>query len=89
MAGVYIGLESLSIYLNGVQCRLKDILDLFMDTGMGPGAYSVIELKMIDEILSENTQDRRRLFRGSSGYYEVQAAKNAGTKKIRRYAGKP
>ena len=37
--------------LNGTQCRLKDITDLFMDTGMGAGAYSVIELKMIEEIL--------------------------------------
>ena len=34
--------------LNDVQCRLKDITDLFMDTGMGAGAYSVIELKMVE-----------------------------------------
>lgn len=53
--------------LNGVQCRLKDITDLFMDTGMGAGAYSVIELKMVDEILSENAQDRRRLFEEAAG----------------------
>jgi chromosome segregation protein len=53
--------------LNGVQCRLKDITDLFMDTGMGAGAYSVIELKMIEEILSENAQDRRRLFEEAAG----------------------
>ncbi len=53
--------------LNGVECRLRDITDLFTDTGMGAGAYSVIELKMIDEILSENTQDRRRLFEEASG----------------------
>ena len=53
--------------LNDVQCRLKDITDLFMDTGMGAGAYSVIELKMVDEILSENAQDRRRLFEEAAG----------------------
>ncbi len=53
--------------LNGVQCRLKDITDLFMDTGMGAGAYSVIELKMIEEILSDNAQDRRRLFEEAAG----------------------
>lgn len=53
--------------LNGARCRLQDVTDLFMDTGMGAGAYSVIELKMIDEILSENAQDRRRLFEEAAG----------------------
>lgn len=53
--------------LGSVPCRLKDITDLFMDTGMGAGAYSVIELKMIEEILSENAADRRRLFEEAAG----------------------
>jgi chromosome segregation protein len=53
--------------LNGVQCRLKDITSLFMDTGMGSDAYSVIELKMVNEILSHRTQDRRKLFEEASG----------------------
>ncbi|MBU2472107.1 MAG: AAA family ATPase, partial [Bacteroidetes bacterium] len=45
--------------LNKVPCRLKDILDLFMDTGMGADAYSVIELKMVETILSDKTDERR------------------------------
>jgi chromosome segregation protein len=53
--------------LNGVECRLKDITDLFMDTGMGAGAYSVIELHMVEELLSDNAQDRRRLFEEAAG----------------------
>ncbi len=53
--------------LNGVLCRLRDILDLFMDTGMGAGAYSVIELSMVEDILSENADDRRRLFEEAAG----------------------
>ena len=53
--------------LNGVACRLRDITDLFMDTGMGAGAYSVIELKMIEDILSDNAQDRRSLFEEAAG----------------------
>jgi chromosome segregation protein len=53
--------------LNGTVCRLRDIQELFMDTGMGAGAYSVIELKMIEEILSENAQDRRHLFEEAAG----------------------
>lgn len=54
-------------YLNNTLCRLKDIRDLFMDTGMGSDAYSVIELKMVESILSENSDERRRLFEESAG----------------------
>jgi chromosome segregation protein len=54
-------------YLNNALCRLKDIRDLFMDTGMGSDAYSVIELKMVESILSDNSDERRRLFEESAG----------------------
>jgi len=54
-------------YINRALCRLKDIRDLFMDTGMGSDAYSVIELKMVESILSENSDERRRLFEESAG----------------------
>lgn len=53
--------------LNGTSCRLRDIQDLFLDTGMGSGAYSVIELSMVEEILSESDDDRRRLFEEAAG----------------------
>ncbi len=53
--------------LNGTVCRLRDVLDLFMDTGMGAGAYSVIELSMVEDILSEQADDRRRLFEEAAG----------------------
>ncbi|MDT0630926.1 chromosome segregation protein SMC [Rubrivirga sp. S365] len=53
--------------LNGTVVRLRDVLDLFMDTGMGAGAYSVIELSMVEDILSENADDRRRLFEEAAG----------------------
>jgi len=53
--------------LNKTQCRLKDILNLFMDTGMGANAYSVIELKMVETILSDRTDERRRLFEEAAG----------------------
>ncbi len=53
--------------LNGVICRLKDIKDLFQDTGMGAEAYSVIELKMVETILSQEAGDRRRLFEEAAG----------------------
>ncbi|MCX7983822.1 MAG: chromosome segregation protein SMC [Bacteroidetes bacterium] len=54
-------------YINKNLCRLKDIRDLFMDTGMGSDAYSVIELKMVESILSDNSDERRRLFEESAG----------------------
>lgn len=68
--------------LNGVECRLRDITDLFTDTGMGAGAYSVIELKMIDEILSENTQDRRRLFEEASGITRYKKRRTDALRKL-------
>ncbi|MCY3488087.1 MAG: chromosome segregation protein SMC [Bacteroidetes bacterium] len=68
--------------LNGVECRLRDITDLFTDTGMGAGAYSVIELKMIDEILSENTQDRRRLFEEASGITRYKKRRGDALRKL-------
>ncbi len=54
-------------FLNRLPCRLKDINDLFMDTGMGADAYSVIELKMVEQILSDKTEDRRKMFEEAAG----------------------
>ena len=53
--------------INNTACRLKDIMDLFMDTGMSSDAYSVIELKMVEEILNDRNNDRRRLFEEAAG----------------------
>ena len=53
--------------LNQVPCRLKDIVDLFADTGMGSDAYSVIELKMIEEIINNKSDERLRLFEEAAG----------------------
>ena len=53
--------------INGTVCRLKDIMELFMDTGMGSDAYSVIELKMVEDILDDRNNDRRRLFEEAAG----------------------
>lgn len=53
--------------INGTSCRLKDITELFMDTGMSSDAYSVIELKMVEEILDDKNNDRRKLFEEAAG----------------------
>jgi len=54
-------------YLNGTKVRLKDIRELFVDTGIGPDAYSVIELKMVETILSDIKHERRKLFEEAAG----------------------
>jgi chromosome segregation protein len=54
-------------YLNGTKVRLKDIKELFVDTGIGPDAYSVIELKMVETILSDVKHERRKLFEEAAG----------------------
>src|SRR5512138_2731200 len=68
--------------LNKVPCRLKDILDLFMDTGMGSDAYSVIELKMVETILSDRTDERRRLFEEAAGVTKYKHRRKAAYRKL-------
>ncbi len=68
--------------LNKTPCRLKDILDLFMDTGMGADAYSVIELKMIETILSDKTDERRRLFEEAAGVTKYKHRRKAAYRKL-------
>ena len=53
--------------LNRSSCRLRDIVDLCRDTGLGANAYSIIEIRMIDAILSERTDERRSLFEEAAG----------------------
>ena len=53
--------------INNTKCRLRDITDLFIDTGMGADSYSVIELKMIEAILSGKPEERRHLFEEAAG----------------------
>ena len=49
-------------YINKTPCRLKDVLELFMDTGIGKDGYSIIGQGKIDEILSNKSEDRRAIF---------------------------
>jgi len=69
-------------YLNKTQCRLKDIMDLFVDTGMGADAYSVIELKMIEQILSETADDRRKMFEEAAGIHKYRTQRKQTIRKF-------
>lgn len=68
--------------LNRAACRLKDINDLFMDTGMGSHAYSVIQQGMIDAIISENPDERRSLFEEAAGVSKYKWRKRAALRKL-------
>lgn len=73
--------------LNKVQCRLKDITDLFADTGMGPNAYSVIQQHMIDSLISDKTEDRRILFEEAAGITKYKQRKRAALRKMESTEG--
>jgi chromosome segregation protein len=68
--------------LNKNLCRLKDITNLFMDTGMGSDAYSVIELKMVESILSSKTEDRRRMFEEAAGVNQYKSRRKTALNKL-------
>ncbi len=68
--------------LNKVPCRLKDITDLFMDTGVGAHIYSVIQQDMIEAILSDRADDRRFLFEEASGISKYKHRKKAAIRKL-------
>lgn len=69
--------------LNDVQCRLKDITDLFLDTGIGADSYSIIELKMIDEIINNKENSRRALFEEASGISKYKLRKKQTFNKLK------
>ncbi|MCX6158233.1 MAG: chromosome segregation protein SMC [Ignavibacteriota bacterium] len=69
-------------YLNGTKVRLKDIKTLFVDTGIGPDAYSVIELKMIETILSHVKNERRKMFEEASGIVSYKQNRDLTYKKL-------
>jgi chromosome segregation protein len=69
-------------FLNKTPCRLRDIRDLFFDTGMGSHAYSVIERQMVDNILSDTTGHRRFLFEEASGITKYKQRKKEALNKL-------
>jgi chromosome segregation protein len=69
-------------FLNKTPCRLKDVRDLFFDTGMGSHAYSVIERSMVDHVLSDNSGHRRFLFEEAAGITKYKARKREALSKL-------
>lgn len=69
-------------FINKVPCRLKDILELFMDTGIGKDGYSIIGQGKIDEILSNKSEDRRHIFEEAAGIVKYRVRKAESEKKL-------
>lgn len=68
--------------LNGNTCRLKDINKLFMDTGVGRSAYSIMEQGKIDMLLSAKPEDRRAVFEEAAGITKSKAEKREALRKV-------
>jgi chromosome segregation protein len=71
-------------FINRNACRLKDIHELFMDTGLGREGYSIVGQGKIDEILSNKSEDRRRIFEEAAGITKYKYRKNEAEKKLER-----
>ena len=69
-------------YINKTPCRLKDVLELFMDTGIGRDGYSIIGQGKIDEILSNKSEDRRHIFEEAAGIVKYRVRKVESEKKL-------
>ncbi len=70
--------------INGSNCRLKDILELFMDTGVGKEGYSIIGQGRIDEILSTKSEDRRMLFEEAAGIVKYKTRRAEAANKLEK-----
>ncbi|MFH1700361.1 MAG: chromosome segregation protein SMC [Candidatus Zixiibacteriota bacterium] len=68
--------------INKTPCRLKDITDLFADTGIGAHAYAIIQQEMVDAILSDKTEERRFLFEEAAGITRYKHRKRAAERKL-------
>ena len=68
--------------MNRVNCRLKDIVSLFMDTGLGKDGYSIVGQGRVDEILSTRSEDRRKVLEEASGIVKYKVRKDEAERKL-------
>lgn len=71
-------------FLNGSTCRLRDIQELFMDTGVGKEGYSIIGQGQIDKVLSSKPEDRRSLFEEAAGIYKYKVRRTEAERKLEK-----
>lgn len=71
-------------FINGSPCRLKDIQELFMDTGIGKDGYSIIGQGQIDRVLSSKPEERRALFEEAAGIYKYKVRRIEAERKLEK-----
>ena len=71
-------------FINGEQCRLKDISDLFLDSGIGRESFNIISQGKIDEIISTKPSDRRVIFEEAAGVLKYKKRKEEALRKLER-----
>ncbi len=69
-------------FINKTPCRLKDIHELFMDTGLGRDGYSIISQGQIDAVLSQKSEERRQIFEEAAGISKYKYKKNEAVRKL-------
>ncbi|RME94446.1 MAG: chromosome segregation protein SMC, partial [Bacteroidetes bacterium] len=69
--------------LNGVACRLKDITSLLLDTGVGSNSYAIIALGMVDDILADKDDSRRKMFEQAAGISKYKVRKRQALNKLK------
>ncbi|MCP4438306.1 MAG: chromosome segregation protein SMC [Aureispira sp.] len=69
--------------LNGIKCRLKDITNLLVDTGMGPDSYAIIALGMVDDLLQDKDNSRLKLFEQAAGISKYKKRKKETLSKLK------
>ena len=80
---VYRNLDN-EYYLNGEKCRLKDITDLFTDSGMGKSSFNIISQGSVGEIINQKAIDRRVIFEDAAGVLKYRKRKEEATRRLDR-----
>lgn len=71
-------------FINKTQCRLKDIIDLFLDTGIGTGGYSIIEQNKVEELVMANPETRREFFEEAAGVAKYKVRREETLKRLEK-----
>jgi len=71
-------------FLNKTQCRLRDIRELFLDTGLGGGGYAIIDQGGVDFVLSSKPEERRAIFEEAAGVAKYKAKREEAARKLER-----
>ena len=76
--------EESEYFINKVQCRLKDIREMFLDTGIGTDGYAIIDQGEVETVLSASAEQRRELFEEAAGVSKYKAKREEASRKLEK-----